>query len=159
MGASLVWTVPRACYRTTFLSALPAVNPGVFRAGMLIGAPVCGLRPVRDFLERTINVPNPVTTTLSPFLSVSVIEPNTAWTASRAAFAVRLAFLATTSTRSAFVMEYIHLLLGRGIESTRKNFKRVAISISTRQCKRIRAFCQDINSKRKTHSAKLQCKS
>ena len=58
------------------------MNPGVFLAGMLIGAPVCGFRPVRAFLERTIKVPNPVTTTLSPFLSESVMEPNTAPTAS-----------------------------------------------------------------------------
>src|SRR3989304_7729796 len=101
-------------YRTTFLSAFPAVNPGVLRAGMLIGAPVCGLRPVRDFLDRTIKVPNPVTTTLSPFLSASVIAPKTAATDSLDALAVRFAFLATTSTRSALVILF-HLLRGRRI--------------------------------------------
>ena len=107
---------PVIFYRTTFFNAFPAVNPGVFRAGILIAAPVCGFRPVRDFLLRTINVPNPVTTTLSPFLSASVMEPKTAETASRPAFDVRLAFLATTSMRSAFVILYIHLPLDRRIE-------------------------------------------
>lgn len=112
--------VVQAIYRTTFLSAFPAVNPGVFRAGILIAAPVCGFLPIRDLRERTINVPNPVTTTLSPFLSASVIAPNTAATDSRDAFAVRLAFFATTSTKSAFVMESIHLLWDRWIEQAKK---------------------------------------
>ena len=87
------------------MSAFPAVKPGVLRAGILIGAPVWGFLPVRDFRDRTIKVPNPVTTTLSPFLSASVMDPKTAPTDSRAAYAVRLAFFATTSTRSAFVIE------------------------------------------------------
>lgn len=103
-----VYTV-NIVYRTTFFKALPAVNPGVFLAGILIAAPVCGFLPVLDFRERTIKVPNPVTTTLSPFFRESVTAPNTATTDSRAAFAVRLAFLATTSMRSAFVIPFFHL--------------------------------------------------
>lgn len=71
---------------------------------------------MRAFRDLTINVPNPVTTTLSPLRSASVMEPNTAATDSREAFAVRLAFFATTSTKSAFVMEFIHLPSGRRLE-------------------------------------------
>src|SRR3989338_2402546 len=48
-------------YRIAFLRAFPAVNPGVFLALMFIGAPVCGFLPLRAALERTMNVPKPVT--------------------------------------------------------------------------------------------------
>jgi len=87
-----------------FFNAFPAVKPGVFRAGILIGFPVCGFLPVRALRDLTMNVQKPVTTTLSPFFKASVIALKTAPTDSRAAFAVKLAFFATTSTRSAFVI-------------------------------------------------------
>lgn len=94
-----------------FLRAFPAVNPGVFLAGILIGSPVCGFLPFLAALDRTINVPNPVTTTLLPFFKVSVIAPKTALTASLDALLVRLAFFATKATRSDLVIEiYFHLL-------------------------------------------------
>ena len=50
------------------------------------------------------------------------MDPNTAATDSRAAFAVRLAFFATTSTRSAFVIVWYSPPSGRGIEQE-KNFQ------------------------------------
>ena len=87
-----------------FLRAFPAVNPGVFLAGILIGAPVCGLRPFLAALDRTMKVPKPVTTTLSPFFNVSVTALKTQLTASLAALAVRWAFLATYTTKSDFVI-------------------------------------------------------
>jgi len=72
-----------------------------------------------------------------------VTFPNTAPTASLEAFAVRLAFFATTSIKSAFV-----ILLSPPIgqkDRTRRNFQKHATAGSMRQCRRCRAFCQDIS--------------
>jgi len=51
------------------LSALPDVNFGVFAAGMVITAPVLGLRPLRAFLFTTEKVPNPTNVTFWPFFN------------------------------------------------------------------------------------------
>lgn len=91
-------------YLIVFLRAFPAVNPGVFRAGILIGAPDCGFLPVLAALFRTEKVPKPVTITFSPLLRASEIAPNTAVTASLAALLVKSTFFATTSIRSDFVI-------------------------------------------------------
>jgi len=53
----------RENYLTASLRALPAVNFGVFAAGMVITAPVLGLRPFLDFLFTTPKVPNPTRVT------------------------------------------------------------------------------------------------
>src|SRR5690554_736507 len=45
---------------------LPALKPTVLLAGMLMVAPVCGLRPVRASRWRTLNVPKPIRLTSSP---------------------------------------------------------------------------------------------
>ena len=44
---------------TRSLKAEPALNAGPREAGMLISAPVCGLRPVRAERSRDSNVPKP----------------------------------------------------------------------------------------------------
>jgi len=146
LGGASLSNVTTKIYRTTFLRAFPAVKPGVLRAGMFIGAPVWGFLPVRDFLERTINVPNPVTTTLSPFFRASVTAPKTAATASLAALAVRLAFFATTSTKSALVI-FSHLHLDRRLELDIFLWSACwrMRSISMRQCRKFGLSCQDIN--------------
>ena len=41
------------------LSSCPGANDTVVDGGMTIGAPVCGLRPVRPFLRFLVNVPKP----------------------------------------------------------------------------------------------------
>ncbi len=50
-------------YLTAFFRSLPAVNLGTFRAAILMGTPVCGLRPVRAFRFVTENVPKPTMVT------------------------------------------------------------------------------------------------
>ena len=71
----------------------PGVNPGAFLAGMVIVAPVLGLRPFLCLRERTENVPNPVITTFSLRLSESFIPFKNTFTASFAALFVKLPFL------------------------------------------------------------------
>ena len=46
-------------YLTACLRALPAVNRATRRFGILIGAPVCGLRAVRALRLAVLNVPKP----------------------------------------------------------------------------------------------------
>src|SRR5581483_4471380 len=58
---------------TAFFSSAPGVNFATFRAAILMVAPVCGLRPLRAFLEETAKVPNPIRATRSPFLSAAVM--------------------------------------------------------------------------------------
>jgi hypothetical protein len=88
-----------------------------------------------------MNVPKPVTTTLSPFFMASVIAPKTAATDSRAAFAVKLAFFATTSTRSDFVIDDISPPPGQKDE---KIFVKIARTTSNRKDKEFGLLCQDI---------------
>lgn len=92
-------------YRIAFLSVLPAVKPGALRAASVIACPVFGFRPTRCCLLRTLNVPNPVSTTFSPLFNESRIVFNVVCTASREALFVRLAFFATISMRSFLVKE------------------------------------------------------
>jgi hypothetical protein len=54
------------------LSDLPAVNLGILAAGMVITAPVLGLRPFLDFLLTTEKVPNPTRVTFWPFFSADL---------------------------------------------------------------------------------------
>src|SRR5215212_5032047 len=61
------------CYRTASFSALPAENRTTRRFGILIGAPVCGLRAVRALRCAVLNVPKPTKVIGSPFLSDLVI--------------------------------------------------------------------------------------
>src|SRR3990167_4194000 len=82
------------------LRVFPAVNPGNLWPAIFIEDPVWGFLPVLVVLDRTLNVPNPETTTLSPLDSASRILPNTALTDSNAAFLVRPTFFATLSTKS-----------------------------------------------------------
>ena len=85
------------------LSALPATKAGTFRAGILIFAPVLGFRPSRAFRLRTLNRPNGVRATSSPFFSADVISSRIRSTISVACRFVSSDSLATESTISAFV--------------------------------------------------------
>jgi len=89
------------------LRVFPAVNPGNLWPAIFIEDPVWGFLPVLVVLDRTLNVPNPETTTLSPLDSASRILPNTALTDSNAAFLVRPTFFATLSTKSFLVIRII----------------------------------------------------
>ena len=50
-------------YRTACLRALPAEKRGTRRLGILIAAPVCGLRATRAFRFEILNMPNPTNDT------------------------------------------------------------------------------------------------
>src|SRR6266536_2476732 len=87
-------------YLTACLRDLPALNRGTRRLGILIGAPVCGLRALRAFRFDVLNVPKPTNDTGSPFLSDFVMLSISESSAPAAADLVRpvsLAILATTS--------------------------------------------------------------
>src|SRR5690554_6389083 len=72
-------------YLTASFRALPALKPGTLAAAILISAPVCGLRPVRAARSLTEKVPNPTSTTESPFFRAPVMLSTTASTARPAA--------------------------------------------------------------------------
>lgn len=95
-------------YLIAFLNVLPGVKPGALRAARVIFSPVFGLRPVLAARDLTLNVPNPVKTTFSPLFNESRIVFKDVWTASLDALFVRLAFFATISIKSFFVIEKIH---------------------------------------------------
>src|SRR5580692_8145101 len=87
-------------YLTACLSPLPAVNRGTRRFGILMGAPVRGLRAVRALRFETLNVPKPTNETGSPFFS-DLVMPSMIESIAAAAVVfvmpVSLAILATTS--------------------------------------------------------------
>src|SRR5580700_4373422 len=87
-------------YLTACLSPLPAVNRGTRRFGILIGAPVRGLRAVRALRFEILKVPKPTNDTGSPFFSDLVmlsISESIAAAAAALVMPVSLAILATTS--------------------------------------------------------------
>src|SRR3989441_4489948 len=55
---------------TVSLKVLATEKPTFLRAGILIGSPVCGLRPIRAFILRSRKIPRPVILTDSPFFTV-----------------------------------------------------------------------------------------
>ena len=59
----------RGAQLTADFSALPAVKRTTRRFGILIAAPVCGLRAVRAFRCAVLNVPKPTNVIGCPFLS------------------------------------------------------------------------------------------
>ena len=65
-------------------SALPAVNRTTRRFGILIAAPVCGLRAVRALRCAVLNVPNPTNVIDSPFFSDFVMPSKNESTAAAA---------------------------------------------------------------------------
>src|SRR5437762_1011624 len=90
----------RPDYLTACFKALPAANRGTRRFGMLIGAPVCGLRALRALRFAVLNVPNPTNDTESPFLNDFVmpsISESTAAAALVLVMPVSLAILTITS--------------------------------------------------------------
>src|SRR5690606_36232930 len=68
-------------YSTARLSCVPGRKTGLLRARMVISSPVCGLRPCRAARSTTLNDPNPLMVTSSPFDSDSSIAEKTALTA------------------------------------------------------------------------------
>src|SRR5574344_1903090 len=63
---------------TFFFNSAPALNEGVLVAGMLITAPVCGLRPSRAERSVTLKVPKPTNCTRSPDAKASLTVCNNA---------------------------------------------------------------------------------
>src|SRR2546425_10999894 len=80
---------------TVSLKVLATEKPTFLRAGILIGSPVCGLRPMRAFILRSRKTPRPGILTDSPFFTVlttvSIIE------ASISSICFRLAPVPSTS--------------------------------------------------------------
>jgi hypothetical protein len=71
-GLPVVETWLWAYFLMAALSLAPARKTGTLVAGIVIMAPVRGLRPARAFRLLMVNVPNPEKLTLFPFLSWTV---------------------------------------------------------------------------------------
>src|SRR5438034_9142279 len=92
---------------TVSLKVLATEKPTFLRAGILIGSPVCGLRPMRAFILRRRKIPRPGILTDSPFFTVlttvSIIDTRTSSICFRlalvpsASFATNCAFVISTS--------------------------------------------------------------
>src|SRR5688572_28890072 len=82
------------------LRPLPGLNLAWLEAGILISAPVAGLRPMLALRFDTENVPNPTSRISSCFLSDEVMASKTASTASPACALVKFAASAMTPIRS-----------------------------------------------------------
>jgi hypothetical protein len=82
------------------LRPLPGLNLACIEAGILISAPVAGLRPMEALRLLVENVPKPTRRTSSPFFREPVIASKTASTASPACALVIPAQSATTPIRS-----------------------------------------------------------
>ena len=65
-------------FPTASRRVFPALKVGTVEAAMVMGSPVCGLRPCLAARARGVNVPNPAIATLSPLARVSVMVENTA---------------------------------------------------------------------------------
>ena len=67
---------------TTSFKVLPALNPGIFAAAMVMACPVCGLRPACSALAlASKEVPKPTKATESPDFNVdsmALIKPSNA---------------------------------------------------------------------------------
>ena len=90
----------RRAYFTACLRALPALKRGTRRLGMLMVAPVCGLRAFRALRFEILNVPNPTNDTASPFFSYLVIPSMSEATAAAALLLVMPVSLAIFETIS-----------------------------------------------------------
>src|SRR5438128_11287430 len=92
---------------TVSLKVFATEKPTFLRAGILIGSPVCGLRPVRAFILRRRKMPRPGILTDSPFFTVlttvSIIDARISSMCFRlapvpsASFATNCAFVISTS--------------------------------------------------------------
>ena len=77
-------------YRATVsFSALPALNTGSRAAGISIGSPVEGLRPVRASRSLVSNVPKPTNCTRSPVAKAAVMVSRAAFSALSVSFLER----------------------------------------------------------------------
>jgi hypothetical protein len=85
---------------TASFSALPALKDGTLAAAIWIGAPVCGLRPVRAGRSLTLNEPNPTSDTELPDFSDAAIASVMASIARAAAAFGKSAVTATASINS-----------------------------------------------------------
>src|SRR5437667_11068418 len=89
---------------TVSLKVLATEKPTFLRAGILIGSPVCGLRPMRAFILRRRKIPRPGILTDSPFFTVlttvSIIDART----SSICFRLAPVPSARFATNSAFVI-------------------------------------------------------
>jgi len=85
---------------TASFRAFPARNFGTRDAGIWIGSPVLGLRPLDALRCETWKLPNPTIRTSSPDRSADAILAKVASTASAAASLVMFACLATWAIKS-----------------------------------------------------------
>src|ERR1035437_9030988 len=85
-------------YLTRFLRVAPALNLATFLAAILIGFPVCGLRPVLAALFAIEKEPKPTRITPSPFFNDLLIAVTVASNALAASTFVNFASLAIAST-------------------------------------------------------------
>jgi hypothetical protein len=103
----------KSIYLTASLSAFPDVNFGIFAAGIVITAPVLGLRPFLDFLLVIENVPKPTSVTFCPFFKADLIEFRVESSALEASALLKPVPEAILSISSAFVIYISPLSLER----------------------------------------------
>ena len=101
---------------TASFSALPAEKTGCLEAGMLMGLPVWGLRPLRSLRARTWKVPKPMSWTLPPLASSFCMLSTTASIAIPAAFFVLLV-LAATEAMSSVLFIWVHTSFSFGFRT------------------------------------------
>src|SRR5208283_853998 len=94
-------------FATASFNCLPARNFGKRVAGILIAAPVRGLRPSLAGRFVTTKVPKPIKRTSSPFFKDCVMDLNVASIAFSASVFVRLEAAATFVIRSLLFTIYI----------------------------------------------------
>lgn len=91
---------------TVSLSALPALNAGVFEAAISMLSPVLGLRPCRAARVLAVKLPKPAMETCSPRASASAMAAKTALTARFAVAPGMAVSAATRDDRSALFMAF-----------------------------------------------------
>ncbi|GEM_PF-3473944 len=89
---------------TAALTAVPASNNTIVRAGRLIGFPVLGWMIVLAFCFLVLNTPKRRSSTTSPFVRPDTISSRKVWRIAVAWRTVRLCFLIRVLIRSAFFM-------------------------------------------------------
>src|SRR4051812_37485968 len=95
-------------YFTFADNSAPALNLATRLAAILIGLPVCGLRPLRAERLATVNVPKPMRATRSPFFKVLEVTFIKASNARDASALVIFASDAIASTNSAlFILIFV----------------------------------------------------
>jgi hypothetical protein len=101
----------RVIYLKASLSPFPATNLGTFFVLILIASPVFGFRPVLAVRLPTLNVPKPISVTVSFFFNASVIVVNTQSSAASASFFVQVTFDNSAIKSPLFIKDLLDNLL------------------------------------------------